>query len=158
MMISKLMESEKIVMIVNKSFLTVAQTFGYTKETVPSFPAFIGKDVIDEQIDNGLKMFGYFENSELIGVAGYNHHHENIYMIKRLAVLPQYRHKGVGKVLIEHVENQILMEKGEIAEVEIVNNNLQLKNWYKKLGYEEIRIDNYDNLPFKACVMDKCLL
>ncbi len=143
--------------IVNKSFLTVAQAYGYTIESVPNFPAFIKTDVIKKQIADGLRMYVYYENNNFAGCIGFSHCKENTYKIERLAVLPEYRHLGLGKKLLEFIEVKIKENRGQIAEIEIVENNKILKNWYIKLGYKEIKITQYNSLPFKVCTMNKNL-
>lgn len=147
--------AQLITEIVNNSFRTVALMYGYTKELVPTFPAFIHSDVIQKQLDNGLIIYGYIQDENIVGCAGYKYFKDDIYKIERLAVIPKYRHLGIGKQLVEYVEQQIGECKGKIAEIEIVDNNTRLREWYKMLGFEEIRIDIYEHLPFKVCVMDK---
>jgi N-acetylglutamate synthase-like GNAT family acetyltransferase len=148
-------DSKMITKILNVSFMTVANEYGFTKEKVPTFPAFIEHDVIENDIRNGLKIFGYKKNNTIIGCAGYTKYTDEIYKIKRLAVLPKYRHQGIGKKLLQNIERKIKKVGGKIIEIHIVNENEQLKGWYKKNGYEEIKIEQIDRLPFKVCIMQK---
>jgi len=60
-------DSKIVTDILNKSFITVAQQFGFTKENAPTFPAFINSDRIDGFLHNGLKMYGYKKNDLIIG-------------------------------------------------------------------------------------------
>jgi ribosomal protein S18 acetylase RimI-like enzyme len=148
-------DTEKITEIVNKSFETVANQFGYTKENAPTFPAFIKKDIIKENINNGLKMYCFKKHGKIMGCIGYSKYTDERYKIKRLAVLPEYRHKGIGKKLLEYGENEIQRKGGIIIEVHIVNDNEKLKEWYIKNGYNEIKIEEIKGLPFKVGIMQK---
>jgi ribosomal protein S18 acetylase RimI-like enzyme len=74
-----------------------------------------------------------------------------------LATLPEFRHLGIGKKLMQFVENIIKEIGGKIAEIHVVDKNIVLRNWYKKLNYFEIRIDEIKSLPFNSCVMNKDL-
>jgi N-acetylglutamate synthase-like GNAT family acetyltransferase len=148
-------DTKDITEIINVSFMTVANEYGLTKENAPTFPAFIEQNVIENDIKNGLKIFGYKKNNKIIGCAGYTKHTDEIYKIKRLAVLPKYRHRGIGKNLLQNIERKIRMADGKIAEVHIVNENEQLKKWYTKKKYEEIRIEKINGLPFEVCIMQK---
>jgi len=141
--------------ILNKAFLTVAQKYNFTKENAPTFPAFINSDKIENSLNNGLKMYGYNKNDIIIGCAGFSYYKEDIYFIERLATLPEYRHLGVGKKLMEYVENKIRDIGGKVVEIHIVDKNILLKEWYKKMHYVEIRIDEIKALPFNSCVMNK---
>jgi ribosomal protein S18 acetylase RimI-like enzyme len=147
-----------IVGILNRSFLTVAKTFGYTAEQVPSFPAFIDSSVIVGQLQEEFKIFGAKIDNAIVGCAGYKFIDGTTSVIERLAVLPEYRHRGIGKYLLEYIENIIKTDKGKIIELSMVDNNLVLKNWYKRFGYRELRIEEYPQLPFKVCVLQKRLI
>ena len=94
---------------------------------------------------------------KLICCAGFSYYKDDIYFIERLATLPEYRHLGVGKKLMEYVEGKIRDIGGKIVEIHIVDKNIVLKEWYKELKYVEIRIDEIKALPFNSCVMNKKL-
>jgi len=152
-------DSKIIANIINKAFMTVAQQYNFTKENVPGFPAFIDSDVIEEQINNGLKMYGYRNDNQIVACVGYSYYKDQIYFIERLATLPEYRHLGIGNKLMGYIENKIMEDNGKIAEIHVIDINKLLIEWYKKSGYREIRIDNFvdgfNNLPFGFCVMNK---
>jgi ribosomal protein S18 acetylase RimI-like enzyme len=157
--ILELVDSTIITNILNKAFMTVALHFGFTKENVPRFPAFIGSDIIENQLNNGLKMYGYKIDDQIVGCIGYSYYKEQIYFIERLATLPEYRHLGIGKKLMENIENKIKENGGKTAEIHVVDINEILVEWYKKLNYKHIRtdklVDGTIKLPFDSCVMNK---
>ena len=159
--ITELYDSNLITDILNKAFMTVALQFNFTKETVERFPAFMKPDIIENQLKNGLKMFGYKEDNKIVGCVGYSFYKDKIYMIERLGTLPEYRHKGIGKKLMEFIENKIRENGGEIAEIHVVDINEILVKWYKNMNYKQIRTDKlYDGerkLPFNSCVMNKSI-
>jgi ribosomal protein S18 acetylase RimI-like enzyme len=149
---------EVVTDVINRSFLTVAKDFGFTKESVSHFPAFIGKEVLEKQIHNGLQMFGFISEDTCIGCIGIKREDDNgLYKIERLAVLPERRHNAIGRTLMDFAVKEIRKEGGKRAVVEIVNENTQLKNWYIGQGFLEIRIDTYERLPFTVGVLEKDL-
>ena len=160
--ITELYDSHLITDILNKAFMTVAIQYNFTKETVERFPAFMESVVIDNQLKNGLKMYGYKEDNKIVGCAGYSFYNDKVYMIERLGTLPEYRHKGIGKKLMEFIENKIRKNGGKIAEIHVVDINEVLIEWYKNKNYKQIRTDKlYDGerkLPFNSCVMNKELI
>ncbi|MDR0320424.1 MAG: GNAT family N-acetyltransferase [Treponema sp.] len=143
--------------ILNKAFMTVALQFNFTKEKAPKFPAFINSDVIENNFKNGLKMYGYNINGQIVGCVGYSYYKDQTYFIERLATLSEYRHLGIGKKLMEFIENEIIEIGGKIAEIHVVDKNEILIEWYKKLNYYEARIDEIKTLPFNSYVMNKKL-
>jgi ribosomal protein S18 acetylase RimI-like enzyme len=150
-------DNEIITNILNKAFLTVAQQYGFTKENAPNFPAFIKSDQIDFFQNNGLIMYGYKIDGKTIACGGYSYFKDQIYFIEKLATLPEYRHLGIGKKLMDHIENVIKDIGGKIVEIHVVDKNTVLREWYRKLNYVEIRIDEIKTLPFNSCVMNKNL-
>ena len=153
--IVELNDSKIITEILNKAFLTVAQQYNFTKENAPTFPAFINYDRIEYSLNNGLKIYGYNNDNQIIGCAGYSFYKDQIYLIERLATLPEFRHFGIGTKLMQFVENKIKNIGGKIAEIHVVDKNIVLREWYKKLNFIEIRIDEIKTLPFNSCVMNK---
>jgi ribosomal protein S18 acetylase RimI-like enzyme len=100
-------------------------------------------------------MYGYKKDNQIIGCVGYSYYKDQIYFIERLATLPEYRRLGIGKKLMQFVENEIKDIGGKITEIHVVDKNTVLREWYKKLNYVEIRIDEIKILPFNSCVMNK---
>ena len=143
--------------ILNKAFMTIAQQFNFTKENAPRFPAFINQEVIENNLNNGLKMYGYNIDGQIVGCVGYSYYKDQMYFIERLATLPEYRHLGIGKKLMVFVENKIVEIGGKIVEIHVVDINEILIEWYKKLNYIKVRIDEIKTLPFNSYVMNKKL-
>jgi ribosomal protein S18 acetylase RimI-like enzyme len=161
--IAELNDSKIIANILNKAFLAFAREFNFTKENAPNHLAFINSDGVEAWLNNGLKMYGYKMKDRIIGCAGYSYYNDKLYVIERLAVLPEYRNLGVGKKMMKFIENRIKNIGGRIAEIHVTDKNTVLREWYKKQGYVEIRIEEVHipgmaALPFKACVMNKELL
>ena len=159
----ELNDSKIITDILNRAFMTVAQEFNFTKENAPIHPAFTNSDRVEVWLNRGLKMYGYKINDKTIGCAGYSYYKDQIYFIERLATLPEYRHLGVGKKLMGFIENKIKNIGGKIVEIHVTDINIVLREWYKKQGYVEIRIEEViipgiAIVPFKACVMNKELI
>jgi len=150
-------DSECITNILNRSFMTVAAQYGLTKENAPRHPAFIGHYVIEKQLSKGLQMYGYIVTNQIVGCIGYWIDNNEIYHIERLATLPEYRHLRIGKNLMWFVENKIARKGGKITEIHVMDKNIALIEWYKKLEYAVIRIDEIQHLPFNSCVMNKAL-
>jgi ribosomal protein S18 acetylase RimI-like enzyme len=161
--ITELFDSKIITNILNRAFLAFAQEFNFTKENAPNHLAFINSDGVEAWLNNGLKMYGYKSDDKIIGCVGYSYHNDQIYLIERLATLPEYRNLGIGKKLMEFIENEIKNIDGKIAEIHVTDKNIVLREWYKKQGYmeigiEEVHIPGIATLPFKACIMSKELI
>ena len=158
--IIELLDCNVITKILNNAFLAFAEEYGFTKENAPNHLAFIEPNSIKIWLKNGLKMYGYKINKEIIGCIGYSHIREQEYLIERLAVLPENRNNGIGKKLVEYVEKEIIKINGKITELHVTDKNIKLVNWYKKQEYKGIRLEDVnipgiEKVPFKAYIMRK---
>ncbi len=97
-------EIPQCVDVIRKSFLTVAEELGFTTENAPRFTAFaMSEDRLYSQLEEGRPMFVYVDEKE--NICGYYSlaMQENLECeLNNLAVLPEYRHQGIGKLLLEH--------------------------------------------------------
>ena len=75
--------------------------------------------------------------------------------LNNLAVLPEYRHKGIGRQLLAHSFN-IAKELGcRIINIAIVEENRVLRKWYELNGAIHIGTKKYDFFPFTCGYMKK---
>jgi ribosomal protein S18 acetylase RimI-like enzyme len=75
--------------------------------------------------------------------------------MERLAVVPEHRHNGYGKELTDFVFKYASSQGGKKVSIGIINENIELKDWYTEYGFTETSIRKYDHLPFTVCFMEK---
>jgi ribosomal-protein-alanine N-acetyltransferase len=64
---------------------------------------------------------------------------EHIYgHICNLAVLPEYRKTGIGRMLVTRVENQFALELATGVQLEVRASNIAAQQFYRKLGYRDV--------------------
>lgn len=80
---------------------------------------------------------------------------DDTFYIERLAVLPDYRHKRIGRRLMDYAFEKIKSYNGKTVSIGIIDENTVLKEWYKKYGFEETGIKKFDHLPFTVCFLQK---
>ncbi len=143
--------------LIKDSFSTVAKEFGITEDNAPSYVAFATtEEKLLEQYNNGRLMFVYEnESGQIIGYYSLAHISDTECELNNLCVTPDFRHNGVGKALFEHAL-QTAKENGfKLMTFSIVEENTQLKEWYKKLGAEHIGTRKFDFFPFTCGYMRK---
>ena len=158
--IVELHDSKIMTGILNKAFLAFAQEYNFTRENAPNHLAYINADIIRVWLNNGLKMYGYRIDDKIIGCGGYSYQNTQKYLIERLATLPEYRNLGAGTKLMGYIENRVKDIGGKIVEIHVTDKNIALREWYKKQGYVETRIEKVNipgikKVPFRACIMIK---
>ena len=147
---------EKSLKVIRNSFRTVAIEFGLNKDNCPTHPSLITLDKLLELKDKS-ELFGLFLKNKQVGFVAVEKADDSIYYLDKLAVLPEYRHKGYGGKLVEFVVRYVRELGGQKISLGMINESTILKNWYKKLGFRETGTKNFEHLPFTVCFMDRSL-
>jgi len=75
--------------------------------------------------------------------------------LNNLAVLPEYRHLGIGKAMVNCAVKMVKSYGGNKISIGIIEENTKLKNWYLKLGFTHISTRKFKHLPFTVGFMEK---
>ena len=136
--------------LIRSSFMTVADEFGFTKENAPGFTAFsISEDRLYRQLDEEHRpMFVTEENGVLCGYYSLLIRENGECELNNLAVLPQYRHRGIGKRLLEHSYTAAKRMGCHTMIIGIVEENAALRKWYEANGAIHIGTRKFDFFPF----------
>ena len=160
-MIRKIRKDEipNCVEVICKSFMTVADEFGFTIENAPRFTAFATTEerLIYQREQEQRQMFAYYENDKMLGYYSLFKQNEGECELNNLSVLEEYRHKKIGGQLLEHA----FSEAGKMGclqvNIGIVEENVKLRKWYEAYGAEHIGTEKYDFFPFTCGYMKKIL-
>ncbi len=139
--------------IVRRAFQTVAGEFGLTKENAPTNGAFLDDGRLLEEYRRGIKMFGLFADEPQIGFAALEQKDQATFYLEKLAVLPEYRHKGCGEALVRYAVEYVRKMGGKAISIGIIYENKRLLEWYAKLGFIETGTKSFAHLPFSVCFM-----
>jgi ribosomal protein S18 acetylase RimI-like enzyme len=141
--------------VVRDAFRTVALDFNLTRENSPTHPSFMTTGRLQEDRNKGVRFFGLFTGDRHIGFIAIERADAALYYVERLAVLPEYRHRGYGKKLMEFAFEYVRANGGKKVSIGIINEQAVLKNWYKELGFEEVSAREFAHLPFTVCFMER---
>ncbi len=148
-------ELKNSVRVIRNAFRTVALEFGLTRDNCPTHPSFVTVRQLNELKRKGLKFLGLFLGNRQIGFVAVEKVDESLYCIEKLAVLPEHRHSGYGKNLMEFSFEYIKVNDGKKVSIGIVEEHTVLKNWYKEMGFKETSTKEFAHLPFTVCFMEK---
>lgn len=144
--------------IIRNSFMTVAEEFGLTKENCPTNPAFIGTEKLNEMRESDQGMFGLFHDNKQVGFVAIEKLDDDVYYMMKLAVLPEYRHRGFGRKLMDFVSDYVKGQNGKTLSIVVIDENRKLKAWYSNCGFVETNVKKFEHLPFTVCHMEKKLI
>ncbi|HEX2946670.1 MAG TPA: GNAT family N-acetyltransferase [Clostridia bacterium] len=141
--------------VIRRSFITVAEEFNITRENAPTNPAFLGPESLIKMRDKGIDMYGAYVKNTCIGFVAIEQAGDGVFYMERLAVLPEYRHNGYGRKLIDFVMDYARKSGGKKVSIGIINENRRLKDWYISCGFAETGTRKFDHLPFEVCFMER---
>jgi GNAT superfamily N-acetyltransferase len=145
---------EDSVWIIRSAFGRVARELGINYENTPRFPAFITIERLEEMRAGGAVFFAAFSDGRQVGVVVLEKEATGEYYMKRLAVLPEYWHGGLGRKLVERVIDHVRRLGIKKLHLAMVNEQAGLKDWYRGLGFRETAVKKYEHLPFSVCFME----
>ena len=141
--------------LIKKSFKTVADEYGFTEENAPRFTAFATTEerLLWHMDVEHRPMFAYEEDGILCGYYSLLIQDGDECELNNLAVLPEYRHKCIGKQLLEH-SYSIARDNGcKLMNIGIVEENKKLRKWYEDNGATHVGTQKYDFFPFTCGYM-----
>ena len=134
--------------VIHQSFKTVADEFGLTKQNCPQHTSFIPLSFLETQMKWEWHMYGLYAGKKIIGYMSLSKQDDNTYELHNLAILPEYRHNGFGKQMLDFAKETVKSFGGTKIKIGIIEESTILKNWYIVNGFEHIGTKKFDHLPF----------
>lgn len=143
--------------LLNEAFATVAEEFGLTKENSPTNNAFITGEELKSQLTVDREFYACEEHKKITGFIAIERSlsTSGTFYIEKVAVLPTYRHSGVGLRLMNFASDRIASLGGKRISIGLIDSNIRLKEWYSKQGYTTFEVKKFEHLPFDVCMMEK---
>ncbi len=142
-----------LVKTIRDSFQTVAERFGLTRENSPRHPSNCTAEWIQQEMDRGVQYFVLESDGIVSECVALEIANSEVCYLERLAVLPLQRQRGFGKALVEHVMSEAKLLGARHVGIGIVDEDKELKDWYKRLGFIEKETKEFPHLPFRITFM-----
>ena len=136
--------------VIHQSFKTVADEFGLTQENCPKHTSFIPLCFLETQMNWGWHMYALYDGKKIIGYMSLSKESDDALELHNLAVLPEYRHNGFGKLLLDFAKEKVISLGGTKIKIGIIEESIVLKNWYIANGFAHIGTKKFDHLPFTS--------
>ncbi len=151
---------EECVRVIRSSFLTVAEEFGFTQENAPRFTAFAMdmERLLWHYEQEKRPMLVYDDNGQILGYYSLLRQNETECELNNLCVLPEHRHRGIGKELLEHAVMEARNMGCTVMNIGIVEENRKLRRWYEENGAVHTGTEKFDFFPFICGKMRKMLI
>ena len=99
-------------------------------------------------------MFLFYQDANPVGYFSLAKCSNEEWELNSLAVLPEYRHLGIGKSMVDYAVTTVNNYGGNKISIGIIEENSTLKNWYLKLGFNHISTRKFEHLPFTVGFME----
>ncbi len=143
--------------VIRRAFGTVAKEFGLTTDNCPSNGAFLQTERLVKDKLKGNQMFVLTEEGKIVGFIQLEKANDKTYYLEKVAVLPEARHQGCGRQLLDFAKYKVRELGGEKIGIAIIEENTRLKNWYTVNGYIHTGTKSFDHLPFTVGFMELSL-
>ena len=111
--------------VISESFGTVAEQLGLTPENCPSNAAFTKIIDLQSMQESGVRMFGPFDENDLIEFIALKKAKKAVFYLEKLA--PRFRHRGYGCTLLDFSREYVTKENGDKISIGIADENSVLK-------------------------------
>lgn len=148
---------EQCAEVIRQGFSTVASDFGLTAENCPTNGAFIKADRLIADMNKGNLMYGLFADDCMAGFMQLEKKSCSRYELEKITVIPQFRHSGLGKKLLDFAMAKAKGLGAEKLTIGIIEENSILKNWYTANGFVHTGTKKFDFLPFTVGFMEATL-
>ena len=143
-------EIPRCVRVIREAFATVAEEFGFTRENAPRFTAFATDE---ERLRWHLEqehrpMYVFCEEGQIVGYYSLALLKDGTIELNNLAVIPAYRHRGIGKRLLTHAFEEAGRRGCAVMRIGIVEENKVLRRWYEENGFVHTGTEKFDFFPF----------
>ena len=104
------------------------------------------EDGLKSEINNKFaRFFVAFSNGKIVGYVGSHNVLGEVY-ITNVAVLPEFRRKGIGKAIVEHLVSEMKAEGADFVTLEVRKSNSNAISLYEKCGFQKVgeRKDFYE--------------
>ena len=149
-------EVQECVDVIRAAFKTVADDLGFTEENAPRFTAFATDDrrIYYQFSEEHKPMYVYLKGDKIVGYYSLAVLNEDEIELNNLAVLPEYRHCGIGRKLLEDCFSRAKALGAKKLRIGIVEENQVLRKWYESNGFTHLGTMKFDFFPFTCGYME----
>ncbi len=146
-------DMELLTCMIKKSYRTVAERFQLTRENCPKHPSNCTLEWIEKDFEKGVRYFILEADAIPVGCAAIEHAEPDMCYLERLSVIPKYRKKGYGNLLVDHIKKEAKKIDVIHIGIGIIAEQTDLRNWYENQGFVCGETKQFDHLPFAVGLM-----
>lgn len=126
--IKEMTDAQQIIRVIHAAFKR------YELDSMPSSALKETEVTIEQELKDGVLMFGAEIGEQLVGVVKLSHDKDQFYF-SRLAVLPEFQGRGVASALVTFIEKLAVKEQIPTVRCKVRKSEQDNIRLYKKLGF-----------------------
>ena len=139
--------------LIRDAYRDVAKRFNLTPENCPKHPSNCTPKWIRNDFARGVSYFILEHNQEPLGCAALEKPTADLGYLERLAVLPDHRRRGFGRMLVDYIFDRAKDAGLRQISIGIIAEQTDLLWWYRKIGFIEGDTKEFEHLPFLVTFM-----
>ena len=143
--------------LIRESFRNVAERFGLTPDNCPKHPSNCTDHWIKNDFGRGVTYYILTHNGTPQGCVALEKAGPEVCYLERLGVRPETRRNGFGKALVDHCLVKARTLAVPKISIGIIADDIELKQWYEKMGFVEGETTEFSHLPFLVTFMSYAL-
>jgi ribosomal protein S18 acetylase RimI-like enzyme len=142
-----------VAMLVSEGNKDVAVKFGLNADNCPKHPSFCSPDWVAADMRRGERYFVLEEEGQPVACVAYETPNVDLAYLNRLSVLPAYRRRGYGALLVRHVVEHARADSIPTISIGVIGEHFDLQRWYTGLGFVAGDSKRFAHLPFSVRYM-----
>jgi GNAT superfamily N-acetyltransferase len=150
-------DTEALARLIAAAFADVAARLSLTPENCSGHTAYLTADEVKRGIGFGNRYFLARQENQPCGAVAMRLPQQGVSIIEKVAVLPPFRGRGIGRLLVEHALTEARHCGAVRGAIGIIASQIELRAWYENVGFAAIRQQHYPHLPFDVLHMEMAL-
>lgn len=146
-------DCEALGRLIRDAYRDVALRFSLTAESCPKHPSNCTGDWIRSDLTRGVTYYYFASDDNLAGCVALETTDQAVAYLMRLAVLPEYRRRGLGRQLVQHIIDQACQQDMQSISIGLIAAQKELIAWYQNLGFIPGETKHFAHLPFMVQFM-----
>jgi GNAT superfamily N-acetyltransferase len=140
--------------VIRTAFQDIAERFGLGPENAPTHPSNCDPTWILTDLEQGVSYCAASVGGTVLGCVAVAPISAELTELKRLAVLPSMRRRGIGRRLVGYGVEQARSTSARRVTVGIIAGHTELAAWYLSLGFLPTHTRRFPQLPFVVAYLE----
>lgn len=149
-------EAKLLADIIRRGFRDVADRFALSPENCPTHPSNYTSERVHRDFERGVEYYLAEFDGDVVGcVALHPNSGNDAVEMERLAILPTFRNRGIGRQLVQHVLSRAHERGSQAVNLSIIAQHFELQAGYVKQGFVATATKHFAHLPFDVTYMTR---